>query len=120
MKLRGKTRQNAENKQTLDLRVVSYFSFLLFPFVILVLESNVNYSGLSVIQPSVFDKTIRRGGRGKEVESSKRRTLIRLLRWRIKVGHRAELKSNYLNIPNFATSEVIVVEVVTESGGCNG
>ena len=100
--------------------MVSYFSFFLFPFVILVLESNVNYSGLSVIQPSVFDKTIRRG-EGEEVESSKRRTLIRLLRWRIKVGHsRAAPKSNYLNIPNFATSEVIVVEVVTESGGCKG
>ena len=34
--------------------------FSLFPFVIpleVVLESNVNYGGLSVIQPSVFDKT---------------------------------------------------------------
>ena len=34
--------------------------FSLFPFVIpleVVLESNVNYVGLSVIQPSVFDKT---------------------------------------------------------------
>jgi len=34
--------------------------FSLFPFVIpleVVLEGNANYGGLSVIQPSVFDKT---------------------------------------------------------------
>ena len=35
---------------------VSLFPFVIIPLEV-VLESNVNYSGLSVIQPSVFDKT---------------------------------------------------------------